>query len=90
MDLRRWVLSAQVCLYGGANQDFRLGDVWIFDGERLAWEQTEKSDFGGFSGAAKAWHAAAVLESTEVRHLYHLPSLEPKPKISQHPPSAAS
>lgn len=67
----------QGCLYGGASEDGPLGDAWLFDGERGAWEQTANSGFGGFPGAAKAWHAAAVLEYTEVPsvELLDLPDL---------------
>ncbi|BDA42375.1 probable acyl-CoA-binding domain-containing protein 5 at C-terminar half [Coccomyxa sp. Obi] len=57
------------CLYGGASEDGPLGDAWLFDSERLAWEQTANSGFGGFPGAAKAWHTAAVLDYTEGRQL---------------------
>jgi hypothetical protein len=56
----------QACLYGGAHQDGQLGDVWMFDSERLAWDCTQNPFFGGLSGVAKAWHAAAVLDSTVV------------------------
>lgn len=62
----------QGCLYGGASEEGPLGDAWLFDSERLAWEQTANSGFGGFPGAAKAWHTAAVLDYTEVRSLQQL------------------
>ena len=58
---------AKGCLYGGAGEVGVLGDAWLFDSERLSWEHTANSAFGGSSGAAKAWRADAVLEDTEVR-----------------------
>lgn len=56
----------QGCLYGGQNTEGHLGDAWLFDAETMTWQQTATSDFGGFSDAAKAWHAAAVLKCTDV------------------------
>ena len=56
----------QGCLYGGQNEEGHLGDAWLFDAQAMTWQQTATSDFGGFSDAAKAWHAAAVLKCTDV------------------------
>ena len=56
----------QGCLYGGQNEEGHLGDAWLFDAEAMTWQQTATSAFGGFSDAAKAWHAAAVLKCTDV------------------------
>lgn len=56
----------QGCLYGGQNTEGHLGDAWLFNSESMTWQQTATSDFGGFSDAAKAWHAAALLKCTDV------------------------
>lgn len=62
-------------MYGGASEDGPLGDAWLFDSERLIWERTANSGFGGFPGAAKAWHTAAVLDYTEVHSSQQLCTL---------------
>ena len=59
-------IAVQGCLYGGQNTEGHLGDAWLFDSESMTWQQTATSDFGGFSDAAKAWHAAAVLKCADV------------------------
>ena len=61
------VCAQQGCLYGGSSEDGPRDDAWLFDAATLAWEQTARSRFGDFTGAAKAWQAAAVLEGLEAR-----------------------
>lgn len=54
-------------MYGGQSTEGHLGDAWLLDSGTMTWQQTATTDFGGFSDAAKAWHAAAVLKCTDVR-----------------------
>ena len=65
------LLLLQGCLYGGQNTEGHLGDAWLFNSESMTWQQTATSDFGGFSDAAKAWHAAAVLKCADVSFSAH-------------------
>ena len=64
-------MLVQGCLYGGHNTEGHLGDAWLFDSDSSTWQQTATSDFGGFSDAAKAWHAAAVLKCADVSPSAH-------------------
>ena len=57
----------QGIMYGGQSTEGHLGDAWLLDSGTMTWQQTATTDFGGFSDAAKAWHAAAVLKCTDVR-----------------------
>lgn len=57
----------QGIMYGGQSTEGHLGDAWLLDSGTMTWQQTARTDFGGFSDAAKAWHAAAVLKCTDVR-----------------------
>ena len=57
----------QGIMYGGQSTEGHLGDAWLLDSSTMAWQTSATSDFGGFSEAAKAWHAAAVLKCTDVR-----------------------